>query len=49
MWQEALKVFVFGFGGVFLALAFLMIFVQISGAVIKRLEARGVKKEARNA
>jgi cytochrome b subunit of formate dehydrogenase len=36
-WSMALRVFVFGFSGVFITLALLMVAITISGIIITRL------------
>ena len=35
-WAKAVGVFIFGFGGVFVCLAFLTVAIQISGSIIRR-------------
>jgi len=39
-WIKALKVFIFGFGGVFVCLALLTMAVQLSSLVIQKLVSK---------
>jgi Na+-transporting methylmalonyl-CoA/oxaloacetate decarboxylase gamma subunit len=36
-WAKAVKVFIFGFGGVFICLALLTLSIQFSSSIIKKL------------
>ena len=36
-WATALKVFIFGFGGVFVCLVLLTISIRVSGSIIQKL------------
>ncbi len=40
MWMNGVKVFLFGFGGVFLGILVLIVGIKIMSAVIKELEAK---------
>lgn len=40
MWEEALKIFIMGFGGVYVGLCLLTLAVQIMSFIIRRLEKK---------
>ncbi len=40
MWMQGIKVFLFGFGGVFLGIIVLIVGIKIMSTVIKKLESQ---------
>ncbi len=40
MWMQGIKVFLFGFGGVFLGIMILIVGIKIMSTAIKKMEAK---------
>ncbi len=45
MWAKAIKIFIFGFSGVFIAMSILVIFVQLLGKIVNLFKVFKVTKD----